>query len=125
VSEGTVVRRAEAEIESGLGHAMEPAPGLLPGEVRPHPSPLRYVVIAVVLCAITAAEVAMYYLEGDVPNALIITLLMVMMILKFVMVASWYMHLQTDKPIFRRFFILGIAAAVLLYLIVLMTLHVF
>jgi cytochrome c oxidase subunit 4 len=125
VSEGTAVERAERSVEEELGHALEPAPGLLPGELRPHPSPFKYVVIAVVLCAITAAEVAMYYLEGDVPNSLIIALLMIMMIVKFGLVAAWYMHLQTDRPIFRRFFVIGIIAAVILYLIVLLTLHVF
>ena len=125
MSEGTVVRRTEEAVERELGHAVEPAPGLLPGELKPHPSPLRYVVIAVVLCVVTAAEVALYYVTGDIPDGLIITLLMVFMIVKFAMVASWYMHLQTDKPIFRRFFMVGLAGAVILYLIVLTTLHVF
>jgi hypothetical protein len=46
-------------------------------------------------------------------------------VIKFALVASWYMHLRTDKPIFRRFFVLGIVAAISLYLIVLTTLHVF
>lgn len=128
MSEGTL-ERAEDDIralEHGeLGHAMEPAPGLLPGELRPHPSPFKYVVIAVVLCVVTAAEVAVSYLEGEIPDGLIITLLMMMAIMKFWTVASWYMHLQTDKPIFRRFFVLGIIAAVILYTIVLATFHVF
>lgn len=125
MSEGTVVRRAEDAVERELGHATEPAPGLLPGELKPHPSPLRYVVIAIVLCVVTAAEVSLYYVTGDIPDSLIVTLLMVFMIVKFAMVAAWYMHLQTDKPIFRRFFVVGLAGAVILYLIVLMTLHVF
>jgi len=128
MSEGTL-ERVEGEIESvahgELGHAMDPAPGLLPGELRPHPSPFKYVVIAVVLCVVTAAEVAVSYLEGDIPDGLIITLLMIMAIMKFWTVAAWYMHLQTDKPIFRRFFVLGIIAAVILYTIVLATFHVF
>lgn len=125
MSEGTVVRRAEEAVERELGGALEPAPGLLPGELRPHPSPLRYVVIAIVLCVVTAAEVSLYYVTGDIPDSLIITLLMIFMIVKFAMVAAWYMHLQTDKPIFRRFFVVGVAGAVILYLIVLTTLHVF
>lgn len=128
MSEGTL-ERAEGEIEAvaqgDLGHAMDPAPGLLPGEVRPHPSPFKYVIIAVILCVVTAAEVAVSYLEGDIPDGLIITLLMIMAIMKFWTVAAWYMHLQTDKPIFRRFFVLGIIAAVILYTIVLATFHVF
>jgi cytochrome c oxidase subunit 4 len=105
--------------------ATQPPPGLLPGELHPHPSPLRYVIIAVILCAVTAAEVSLYYLEGDVPDALIITLLLAFAIMKFGIVASWYMHLRTDRPIFARFFVLGIVAAVLLYLIVLSSLQIF
>lgn len=128
MSEDTL-ERAEEDLRAvehdALGHAMEPAPGLLPGELRPHPSPFKYVVIAVVLCVVTAAEVAVSYLEGDIPDGLIITLLMIMAIMKFWTVAAWYMHLQTDKPIFRRFFVLGIVAAVILYTIVLATFHVF
>jgi cytochrome c oxidase subunit IV len=52
-------------------------------------------------------------------------LLLLFAVIKFFLVASWYMHLRTDRPIFRNFFVLGIAAAILLYLIVLSTLHVF
>jgi caa(3)-type oxidase subunit IV len=102
-----------------------PVPGLLPGELRPHPSPFRYVVIAVVLSAVTAAEVSLYYLQGDVPDSLIITLLLAFAVVKFGTVASWYMHLRTDRPIFARFFVLGICAAILLYLIVLTSLQIF
>jgi cytochrome c oxidase subunit IV len=105
--------------------ATQPAPGLLPGELRPHPSPLRYVIIAVILSAVTAAEVSLYYLEGDIPDGLIITLLLAFAIVKFGIVASWYMHLRTDRPIFSRFFVLGICAAVLLYLVVLTSLQIF
>jgi cytochrome c oxidase subunit 4 len=105
--------------------ALEPAPAPLPGEVRPHPAPLQYVLIAVVLCAITAAEVSLYYLQGDLPNAAIIPLLLIFAVLKFALVASWYMHLRTDRPIFARFFVLGIVAAVLLFLIVLSSLQIF
>ena len=50
-------------------------------------------------------------------------LLLVMAFVKFFLVASWYMHLRTDQPVFRRFFILGASAAILLYLIVLAALH--
>ncbi len=35
------------------------------------------------------------------------------------------MHLKTDQPMFRRFFVLGIVAACVLYAVVLTTLHVF
>jgi cytochrome c oxidase subunit 4 len=96
---------------------------LLPGEVRPHPKPMQYVLIAVVLCVITGAEVTVSYLEGDVASWLIVILLLGMALVKFFLVASWYMHLRTDKPLYRRFFVLGGVAAVVLYLVVLLTLH--
>jgi caa(3)-type oxidase subunit IV len=128
MSEGTL-HRVEDDLaiasKGELGHALESAPGLLPGEITKHPSPFKYVVIAVVLCVITAVEIGVSYLEGDIPDGLLITLLLAMAIAKFVGVASWYMHLQTDQPIFRRFFIVGCVAAVILYTIVLATLSVF
>jgi cytochrome c oxidase subunit IV len=98
---------------------------MLPGEIRPHPQPARYVMIAAILVVVTAAEVGLFYLQGDVPDGLITATLLTFAVIKFSLVASWYMHLRTDKPIFRRFFVLGIVAAISLYLIVLTTLHVF
>jgi cytochrome c oxidase subunit IV len=118
-------RELEKLSDEHVPAATEPAPGLLPGEVRPHPSPLKYVMIAVVLVVVTAAEVWVSYLDEVLASGLIIVLLLLFGFLKFTMVAAWYMHLRTDKPIFRRFFALGVAAAISLYLIVLLTLHVF
>ena len=119
--QGTAIERAEVAPPARA----EPQPPMLPGEVRPHPTPQRYVMIAAILVVATAAEVGLYYLEGDVPDGLIIAFLLMFAVIKFALVASWYMHLRTDKPIFRRFFVLGIVAAISLYLIVLTTLHVF
>ena len=118
---GTAIERTEAAPPA----VPEPQVPMLPGEVRPHPTPQRYVMIAAILVVATAAEVGLYYLEGDVPDGLIIAFLLMFAVIKFALVASWYMHLRTDKPIFRRFFVLGIVAAISLYLIVLTTLHVF
>jgi cytochrome c oxidase subunit 4 len=103
----------------------EPHVPMLPGEVRPHPQPARYVMIAAILVVATAAEVGLFYLEGEISDGLITALLLMFAVVKFFLVASWYMHLRTDKPIFRNFFVLGIIAAILLYLVVLSTLHVF
>ncbi len=127
-SEGTVATREESDLErieemipeSALRHA----PGLLPGEIKPHPDPLQYVVVAIVLVVITGVEIGVSYLEGSIPNGLIITLLLVMAFVKFFLVASWYMHLRTDQPVFRRFFVLGTIAAIVLYAVVLLSLHV-
>ena len=117
-----IEKLAEEHLAPGVTHA---APGLLPGEVLPHPSPFKYVMIAVVLVLVTAAEVWVSYLEDVLSNGVIIALLLVFGFLKFAMVAAWYMHLRTDQPIFRRFFVLGAISAILLYLVVLLTLHVF
>ncbi|MEX0664767.1 MAG: cytochrome C oxidase subunit IV family protein [Acidimicrobiia bacterium] len=121
---GEVERPGPQGRERGAG-VTEHAPGLLPGEVRPHPSPVQYVLIAVILCVVTALEIAVSYTEGDIPDSLIVVLLLGMAVLKFALVAAWFMHLRTDLPIFRRFFVLGIVAAIILYLIALATLNVF
>jgi cytochrome c oxidase subunit 4 len=119
-AEAGVVDLPQGDVEYRLHHA---APNLLPGEVKAHPDPIQYVIVAVVLSVITGIEIAVSYLEGDIPDGLIVTLLIVMMVVKFTLVASWFMHLRTDKPVFRRFFMLGSVAAVVLFTIVLATLH--
>jgi len=131
----SAVATTEAEAEHGTERALEraeehlpaemttPAPGLLPGELRPHPTPVQYVTVAIVLVVITAIEIAVSYTEGTIPDGLIVVLLLVMAFVKFFLVAAWYMHLRTDALVFRRFFILGAVAAVVLYLVVLTTLH--
>jgi caa(3)-type oxidase subunit IV len=120
---GSELERTEEEAH-GLAAIPAAEVPLLPGELRPHPEPFQYVMIAVVLCVITALEVGMYYIEGDIPDALYVGVLLAMALAKFITVASWYMHLRTDRPIFRRFFTLGATAAVVLYAIVLSTLHI-
>ena len=120
---GTPAERAEAE-EHGLSVIAPDELPMLPGEIRPHASPFQYVMIAVVLCVLTAVEVGMYYLEGEIPTALLVGILLALALVKFVMVASLYMHLASDKPIFKRFFITGGVGAVVLYTIVLTTLHI-
>jgi cytochrome c oxidase subunit 4 len=119
-AEAGVVDLPQGDLEYRVHHA---APNLLPGEVIAHPDPIQYVIVAVVLSVITGIEIATSYLEGDIPDGLIVTLLLVMGFVKFVLVASWFMHLRTDKKVFRRFFILGASAAVVLYAIVLAALH--
>jgi cytochrome c oxidase subunit 4 len=120
---GSAAERA-AEDRGGLATIAPEEVPLLPGEVVKHPSPFQYVMIAVVLCVLTGLEVAVSYMVGDIPDGLIVALLLAMMIVKFVLVASWYMHLRTDMKIFRRFFIAGGVLAVIVYTIVLTALHV-
>jgi cytochrome c oxidase subunit 4 len=119
-SGGKAIDLPQGDLAYRMSHA---TPTLLPGELRAHPDPFQYVIVAVVLAVITAVEIAVSYTEGDLPDGLIVVLLLSMMVVKFFLVASWFMHLRTDRPVFRRLFILGAIAAPLLYLIVLSSLH--
>ena len=47
-------------------------------EEHGHPGPRQYVLIAVVLCVLTAIEVGCYYLEGDLNDNLLIAMLWVL-----------------------------------------------
>ena len=88
------------ETVTGTGHA--------------HPSDRSYVGIALILALITAAEVATFYLEDELGSVLIPALL-VMMVVKFAMVAGWFMHLRFDSNLFTRMFVSGIVLAVAVY----------
>jgi cytochrome c oxidase subunit 4 len=113
-----------------MGVDLEPAPSDVPvpvtpdediGEVRGYATPIQYVQVAAILFVLTALEVWMYYLEGEIPNGVITALLLFFAVLKFFLVVSFYMHLREDKPIFRRLFVLGLVAALILYGAVLAT----
>jgi cytochrome c oxidase subunit 4 len=82
-----------------------------------HPGPRQYVMVAAVLAVATAMEVAWYYLS--VPHALFVGLLLVLAVLKFALVALWFMHLRFDNKIFKRLFVMGLLLALSVYLIVL------
>lgn len=114
-----------AVVHAEMGGVLEPAPGLLPGELEAHPTPFKYVMIFLILVVVTAIEIGTSYLEGSVTSGLIVGMLLFWAIVKFALVAAYYMHLKTDQPMFRRFFVLGIIAAIVLYAVTLSTLHVF
>jgi cytochrome c oxidase subunit IV len=88
-----------------------------------HPTERQYVAVALVLGAITAAEVGIYYISA-LPDELFIGLLCAMAATKFTLVALWFMHLRFDSVIFRRLFVTGIVLAAFVYFILLTTLHV-
>jgi len=85
-----------------------------------HPSPRQYVLIAVVLCVVTAVEVAASYME-DIPSNVLIAMLMGLAAVKFFLVVSWFMHLRTDILMFRRVFLVGLVGASVIYAIVFAT----
>jgi cytochrome c oxidase subunit 4 len=87
-----------------------------------HPSPVKYVGIAMLLAVITALEVGLYYI--DMPEALLVIFLMILAFLKFTLVAAFFMHLKFDSPMLRRVFIAGIILAGVVYTVALFTLRV-
>jgi cytochrome c oxidase subunit 4 len=91
-----------------------------------HPSDAQYVLIAAVLAFITGAEVMTYYVPFFNENFPILLLTLIpMMIIKFGIVAAFFMHLRFDNKLFRRVFITGILLATFVYMILLSTFHVF
>lgn len=87
------------------------------------PSQWEYVKIALVLAALTAAEVSLSYM--DVGRTLQIFGLLVMMVIKFLLVVLWFMHLKFDSPGYGRAFTFGVALAATVYGAALLTLGVF
>jgi cytochrome c oxidase subunit 4 len=81
-----------------------------------HPTVKEYVQIAVVLGVLTAMEIAASFIEL---GWLFMPTLIVLMIIKFVLVAGFFMHLKDDTRLYSRVLVTGLALAVGLYAIVL------
>ena len=88
-----------------------------------HPSDLMYVKVALVLGALTALEVATYFWEdifGSKPTTTgLVLVLFPMMIIKFLTVIFYFMHLKYDNPLFKRVFLFGLLLAISVFTIAL------
>lgn len=85
-----------------------------------HPSDWQYIKIALILAVLTAIEVFTYFQSVHrMGDAALYVLLTVLMVLKFIYVVAWFMHLKFDSVLFKRIFITGIALALGVYLIML------
>jgi cytochrome c oxidase subunit 4 len=91
-------------------------------EEHDHPSDGKYIQIALILAALTAAEVATYYVDI---GAALGPVLLTMMVVKFSIVAMYFMHLRFDDSLFTKVFTAGIILAVGVYLIALTSFHYF
>ena len=89
-----------------------------------HPSDRSYVGIALLLAVITALEVVSFYLEEDL-GWFLIPALLVMMVVKFAIVAGYFMHLRFDSNLFIRLFVSGLLLAISVYVAMLATFHFF
>jgi len=87
------------------------------GTTGHHPTPADYVRIALILGVLTALEVSTYYFDfGPVG----VPLLIVLMVIKFAMVAGHFMHLKYDTLLYRRLMVTGLGFAIVLYAIALL-----
>ena len=89
-----------------------------------HPSPKEYVRIFLILAAITTGEVVLYYIRDGL-GGWFIPMLFGLAFTKFALVVLWFMHLKFDDRRFSRFFLMGLALASTLFLVVLISFRVF
>jgi cytochrome c oxidase subunit 4 len=94
------------------------------GDHGGHPSEAKYIKIALILAAITAVEVGLFYksVQSEAANNAVLLMLAAV---KFAIVAAYFMHLKFDSKILRRLFITGLVLASFCYIAYLLTLGVF
>ena len=85
-----------------------------------HPKDTTYWKVGLALALITALEVSTYFI-ADPPydhelSYLLIGSLIVMMVLKFIVIVAYFMHVKFDNPLFRNVFFGGLVLAVGVYL---------
>jgi cytochrome c oxidase subunit IV len=88
-----------------------------------HPSAKEYVRIGMILVVLTSLEVWISY--SGLPHGFLIGMLFFLAIVKFALVALWFMHLRFDDVRYSRFFIMGLAGACILFLVVLLLFKTF
>lgn len=81
------------------------------------PTPSEYVQIFGVLFVLTALEVSISFVDF---GPLGLPLLIVLMVVKFALVAGFFMHLKFDTRTYTAFMVGGLLLALALYLIVLL-----
>lgn len=86
-----------------------------------HPTVAEYLVIGIVLAAITTVEVALFYVDGMSHNVMVVILL-VLSAVKFMLVVGYFMHLKSDQSILSVFFFGAFALAFALFIVVTATL---
>lgn len=69
-----------------------------------HPDWSTYKWIALILTAITGAEVWIYYIPSFVASRLFVPVLLILSAVKFAIVVMFYMHLKYDHKLFRALF---------------------
>jgi cytochrome c oxidase subunit IV len=88
-----------------------------------HASDTLYIQIALGLAVLTGMEVAWPYIVDDGP--ILMFPLLIVMAIKFVIIAAFFMHLKFDSKILTRVFYSGLFLAVGVYIAALCTFRIF
>jgi cytochrome c oxidase subunit 4 len=100
-----------------------------PGEHHSHgPTDGFYFKIFWILVAITALEVSTYFWDSwfgrDDTHLVAYPMLVVLMVVKFGLIASFFMHLRFDRRILTRIFYFGLGLALVVYMIALSVMNI-
>ncbi|MCS6800630.1 MAG: cytochrome C oxidase subunit IV family protein [Chloroflexota bacterium] len=77
---------------------------VLAEEQHVHPTVGTYIKVALVLAALTALEVSLYYLEPTLGPLIVSPLLLLLSAGKFFLVVAFYMHLRYDGRLMTALF---------------------
>jgi cytochrome c oxidase subunit 4 len=77
-----------------------------------HPGPTVYLIVAVVLIVLTAMEIGVFY--APFLQVWLVPLLIVLAVLKFILVAAFYMHLKYDSSVFTTLFAFPLLLAMMI-----------
>jgi len=89
------------------------------------PTDREYVLVAFILSVLTGIEVFTYFKSVLDFGRFLMPMLMLLMAVKFYLIAAYFMHLKYDKAVLRRFFVTGIILAGGVYMIMLSTFKLF
>lgn len=109
------IRWPQPQTEQGPTEVEEILPPL-----EGHPTAEVYVRVGLILAAVTALEVVVYYVEAL--SGALLAILLALSGLKFALVALWFMHLRFDNRLLSIFFTGGLALVVTLFIVVLASL---
>jgi cytochrome c oxidase subunit 4 len=113
--------------DTSASDALARADDLAVGEHRTHhkePTDRQYLFIALFLAFLTALEIAATE-AGVLDGAPLVVVLIALMVVKFLFVILFFMHLRFDSRLFSLVFYIGLFLAVALYVAVLATFHFF
>lgn len=86
-----------------------------------HPSLPAYVRIAIILGAITAIEVAIYYIPAM--EGVLVPVLIALSAIKFVMVVGYFMHLKFDDRLLTGIFGAALIVSIIMFIALWVVMH--